>query len=70
MTVNRIRKMNEDEAVDTVHMICDGLKDYVANNPEGSKALLEKLIAGTIEPLSENDFFGTEGWESAFGVEP
>lgn len=63
-----IQKMNEAGAVKTVDEICDGLKQFVKKNPEAAKELLVQMIQETLEPLSSDDFFGTEGWEHTFGI--
>ena len=65
-----VGKMSREGAVETVNEICDGLKRFVKNNPESAKELLVQLIQETLEPLASDDFFGTEGWEHAFGIEP
>lgn len=64
-----IEKMSDGGAVRTVHEICDGLKKFVQSNPESAKEFLVQFIGETLEPLSDDDFFGTEGWEHAFGID-
>lgn len=61
--------MSEDGAVETVNDICDGMKEFIANNPESAKTLLSELFSNVLDPLSCDDFFGTEGWEHAFNIE-
>lgn len=63
-----IAKMSNEGAVKTVNEICDGLKAFIANNPESAKELLVQLIQETLEPLASDDFFGTEGWEAGLEV--
>ena len=60
--------MSQDGAVETIGEICEGLKKFVKYNPESAKDLLNSLIEGTLEPLGQDDFFGTEGWEHGLGV--
>lgn len=67
--MTKIEKMSDAGAVETVNEICAGLKKFVANNPESAKELLVQLIDETLNPLSEDDFFGTEGWEHYFGID-
>ena len=69
MNLKQIKRLSEDGAVETINEICDGLKDFVANNPECAKTLLEELFQKILNPLSNEDFFGTEGWEHALGIE-
>jgi hypothetical protein len=61
--------MSDEGAVATINDICDGIKRYLENNDESAKPLLEALIADVLDPLSADDFFGTEGWEHCFGLE-
>lgn len=62
-------KMSDVGAVETINEICDGLKKFVGNNPHAAKELLLVLTQETLYPLASDDFFGTEGWEHAFGIE-
>ena len=65
-----INKMSTAGAAKTVNEICDGIKNFIANNPDdAAKELLVQLIQEVLDPLSSDDFFGTEGWEHAFGIE-
>jgi hypothetical protein len=64
-----IEKMSDAGAAKTVSEICDGIKSFISNNPQAAKELLLVLIQETLEPLASDDFFGTEGWEHAFGIE-
>jgi hypothetical protein len=63
-----IEKMSDKGAVQTVTEICNGLKQFVLDNPESAKELLLVLVQETLEPLAQDDFFGTEGWEHGLGV--
>ncbi len=63
-----IRKMSEEGAVATVNEICDGMKKFIANNPDSAKELLVQMVQEVLEPLGSDDFFGTEGWEHGLGV--
>jgi hypothetical protein len=58
-----IEKMSDEGAVKTIHEICDGLKQFVTDDSGAAKELLLVLIQETLEPLAQDDFFGTEGWE-------
>jgi hypothetical protein len=69
MTAKNIKKMSEAGTVDTLNEICEGLKDFGENCPESAKALLIELVEKVLNPLSCDDFFGTEGWEHYFGME-
>lgn len=62
-----IEKMSQKGAVQTINQIADGMKKFIANNPDSAKDLLEALVS-TFEPLAGEDFFGTEGWEHGLGV--
>jgi hypothetical protein len=44
------------------------LNKFIANNPESAKELLVQMIQETLDPLAQDDFFGTEGWEHGLGV--
>jgi hypothetical protein len=48
--------------------ICGGMIRFCNNNPHAREPLLEDLV-NMLDLLSEDDFFGTEGWEHCFGVE-
>lgn len=61
-------KLSDAAALTTVNEIADGLKKFVKNNPDSAKAICEAL-GPTLDDLSEDDFFGTEGWLHAFGIE-
>ncbi len=69
MNLKQIKRLGEDGTIETINDICDGLKDFVANNPESAKPLLEELFTNVLEPLGSEDFFGTEGWEHCVGLE-
>ncbi len=64
-----IEKMSQDGAVQTINEICDGIKKFVQNNPDTAKMVLTGLTEEFLDPASEDDFFGTEGWAHAFGIE-
>lgn len=63
-----LEKMSDKGAVQTVTEICDGLSRFAKNNPHAAKELLLVLVQETLEPLADDDFFGTEGWEHGLGV--
>ena len=63
-----IGKLSDAAKVTTINEICDGLKEFIKNNPEQAEAVLPPL-AEMLDNLSEDDFFGTEGWVHAFGIE-
>lgn len=65
----KISKLSTDGAVETINEICDGIKKFIKNNPDAAKDLLQLLKDEVLDPLSSDDFFGTEGWEHAFGIE-
>ena len=54
---------------DTVFDICKELRATVDRKPSLAKDLLEYLIQGVLDPLAEDDFWGTEGWEHCFDIE-
>lgn len=64
-----LEKMSDAGAAKTVIEICDGLKKFVDDNPESAKELLLVLVQETLDPLSSDDFFGTEGWEHGLRVD-
>jgi hypothetical protein len=64
-----VEKMSDAPTVKTMYEICDALKSFIASNPESAKLLLSELIDNVLTPLSEDDFFGTEGWEHAFSMD-
>ena len=39
------------------------------NDPDFKREFLEALVENVLDPLSEDDFFGTEGWQHWAGVE-
>jgi len=61
-------KLSDAAALTTVNEIADGLKGFVKSNPECAKAICEAL-GPALDELAEDDFFGTEGWLHAFGIE-
>lgn len=63
-----IEKMSDEGAAKTVQEICNGLAQFVKDNPESAKELLLVLTQETLDPLASDDFFGTEGWEHGLGV--
>jgi hypothetical protein len=63
-----IEKMSDAGAKKTVEEICDGLKQFVENNPEQAKDLLAHMIDDFLDPLAQDDYFGTEGWEVGLGA--
>lgn len=65
----KISRLSDEGAVEVVEKIADGLKAHFSHNPEMAKEFLEILLEEVIEPLSGEDFFGTEGWEHCFGLE-
>lgn len=69
MTVKTINRMSEKGALETHNDICDGLKDFFKNNPEGVKEFLALFVTEVLEPLAAEDFFGTEGWEHGVGLD-
>lgn len=64
-----IEKMSEKGAVETIKEICNGLKHFASNNPHCAKEILVQLEQEFLEPLAEDDFFGTEGWENGLNVD-
>lgn len=63
-----IDKMSEEGAVRSIEEICEGLKACARNNGECAKYLLANLVE-VLDDLNGDDFFGTEGWQHAFGME-
>lgn len=63
-----VQKLSDEGAVQTINEICDGLKKWIESNPECAKAYLAELIDGFLDPMAQDDGFGTEGWEHAFGI--
>ena len=54
---------------DTVEDFCEEIKNIiVVLRPEIAKILLEFMIEYVLDPLAEDDFWGTEGWEHRFGM--
>lgn len=64
-----VRKLSDAATVTTINEIAEGLKQFVKDNPEEAKHLLECLADNVLDVLDEDDFFGTEGWVHAFGIE-
>lgn len=64
-----IDTMSNEGAIQTLNEICDGMKRYFVDNPESIKYYLGQLIENFLDPLAQDDGFGTEGWEHAFGIE-
>ena len=64
-----VEKMSDQGAKQTVEQICDGLKEFLSNNSEQAKTLLAAMVDAFLDELAGDDFFGTEGWEHAFGIE-
>ena len=63
-----VEKMSARGAKETVYEICDGMRVFIAADPEAAKDVLRQLVP-MLDELSGDDFFGTEGWEHAFGIE-
>jgi len=64
-----LEKMSDSGAVKTIVEICDGLKRFIENNPECAKEALLVMTQEFLDPLSADDFFGTEGWEHGLSVD-
>lgn len=64
-----ISKLSDAAKITTVNEICDGLKQFIKDNPESADDLLSGMVHGFLNDLQADDFFGTEGWEHAFGIE-
>lgn len=64
-----INKLSDAAKVTTINEICDGLKQFIKDNPSCADDVLSGLVNDFLEPLSEDDFFGTEGWTHCFGIE-
>jgi uncharacterized protein YutE (UPF0331/DUF86 family) len=54
---------------DSVENFCEEIKNIIIMRPEIAKTLLELMIENVLDPLAEDDFWGTEGWEHRFGME-
>ena len=48
---------------------CNQVKSINQTHPKNARFLLEDLVKGVLDPLAEDDFWGTEGWEHRFGME-
>jgi hypothetical protein len=64
-----VSRMSDVGAATTLGEVCDGIKRFVESNPNTAKDILENLIDGVLDPLNEDDFWGTEGWQHAFGLD-
>jgi hypothetical protein len=64
-----IKRLSLDGANETLKEILKGIDNHLTRNPEDAMVLLDKIKTEVLDPLSEDDFFGTEGWEHAFGIE-
>lgn len=64
-----IDKLSDAAKVTTFNEICDGLKTFAKNNPEAVPDLLNDIVHSFLNPIAEDDGFGTEGWEHCFGIE-
>jgi len=64
-----IKKLSDEATVTTINEIADGLKQFVKENPDLARPLLEMITDNVLDVLNEDDFFGTEGWLHAFGIE-
>ena len=63
-----VSKLSNAAAITTINEIAEGFKSFVKNNPESANTLLE-AIAPILDEMDGDDFFGTEGWLHAFGIE-
>ena len=61
--------LSDEGATQVLSKILTGLERFVERNPDIAKFILESVVYDFIEPISEDDFFGTEGWEHALGIE-
>ena len=62
-------KLNEKAITETTNQICDGIKKFIANNPDSAEFILDQSVDEVLNPLNDDDFWGTEGWEHTFGIE-
>ncbi len=69
MNIKTVKRMSDEGAVETLNDICDGLRKFGENCEDSAKELVIELIENVLEPLGNEDFFGTEGWEHYFGIE-
>lgn len=63
-----VLSMTEDAAATTINEICDGMKLFITNNPTLARDLLGHLVNDLLDPLSDGDYFGTQGWEYTLGA--
>lgn len=61
----KINKLNDAAVKQLASKIADYLKDA---DPDDLRIVLSRVCA-EFDDLSEDDFFGTEGWEHLLGVE-
>lgn len=64
-----IDRLSKEGAAQYVCEICEGLQDFVNNNPDQAKELLKRMINSFLQDMSDEDFFGTEGWERGLNVD-
>lgn len=69
MTVKSVKRMTDEGANETLKEICEGMKEFGDNCTDSAKTLVIELMEKVLNPLAEDDFFGTEGWEHYFGIE-
>lgn len=65
----RIERLSDAAVITTVNEVCDGIKTFIKNNPDSAKGLLIAMRDNFLDPLAQDDFWGTEGWLHAFGIE-
>jgi hypothetical protein len=63
----RIDDLTEMAAQSILNKVCDGLKNR-SNGNHSAKEILAELEALFLDPLDNEDFFGTEGWQHHFDV--
>lgn len=64
-----IDKLSESGARQTLTDILKGIQTFADNSEEDDiKTLLHELV-DVFDELSQDDFFGTEGWQHYFGME-
>lgn len=62
----KVEKLNDTAIIEATHSICAAILNL---SVEDKRTILESMIDNVIEPLAEDDFFGTEGWEHWAGLD-
>jgi hypothetical protein len=63
-----IKRLSDEGAKEVLAKVLGGIQEHADRN-ECHKEILQDMKENFLDPLAEDDYFGTEGWEAAFGLD-